>query len=217
MLHKYLLLLGYISFLACTTCPAQSSPQITLPAVKGAVAASRNSDDKVKVRESDTSKENKEPRYFYLSASANIMVNTVGDFSKRFAPVIEFGRTYGIFDIGLAVGALNVQSMGEDTSHYFEFRPTINVFSKGRFAEALCLGVGFVPKARDGFMTEICNSINFNISELVAVAVLQGYYFFDGATSNRTAQYFSLGFTYNFLRDHSVNKKRKRDAIISDK
>jgi len=100
---------------------------------------------------------------------------------------------------------------------FVEFRPTINIFSKGRFAEALCLGGGYVFKAKQGMMTEICNSINFNISETVAVAVLQGYYFFDGTNSSRSTQYMGFNITYNFLKKHSVNKQRKKAAIVNDK
>src|ERR1700733_11636336 len=85
------------------------------------------------VIESDTSKENKEPRYFYISFNTDVTVNTKGNLAKRFSPAIEFGRTYGIFDIGLATGKTNSFSSGADTSRYIEFRPTINVFSKGRF------------------------------------------------------------------------------------
>ena len=168
------------------------------------------------VIEKDTSKENKEPRYYYVSASTDVFVNTKGGAAKRFSPAVEFGRTYGIFDIGLATGRLNSLNSGGDTTRFIEFRPTINIFSKGRFAEGLCLGGGYVFKAKQGLMTEICNSINFNISENSALAVLQGYYFFDGTNSSRSAQYVGFSFTYNFLRKHSVNKQRKKQAIVSD-
>jgi hypothetical protein len=166
--------------------------------------------------ESDTSKENKEPRYFYLTINTNAYVNTIGTFSERFSPSIEFGRTYGIFDLGLAIGKLNLSSLKHDSTIFLEFRPTINVFSKGRFAEALCLGGGAVFGASEGFMTEICNSINFNIHENWALAILQGYEFFDGKTSKRETQYMGLNVTYNFLRPHSVNKRRKRMTILGD-
>src|ERR1700678_1136040 len=96
------------------------------------------------VIQKDTSKENKEPRYFYLSGNTNVFVNTRGGAAKRFSPSVEFGRTYGIFDIGLATGRMNSIAPGGDTTRFIEFRPTINVFSKGRFAEALCLGGGYV-------------------------------------------------------------------------
>jgi hypothetical protein len=168
------------------------------------------------VIEKDTSKENKEPRYFYISGNTNVFVNTKGGFAKRFAPSVEYGKTFGIFDIGLATGRLNSFSAGSDTTRFLEFRPTINIFSKGRFAEGLCLGGGYVFKAKQGLMTEICNSINFNISEIWAFAVVQGYYFFDGTNSSRSAQYMGFNVTYNFLKKHSVNIQRKKAAIISD-
>jgi hypothetical protein len=166
--------------------------------------------------ESDTSKENKEPRYFYLSLNSNAFVNTHGGFARRFSPSAEVGRTYGIFDIGLATGFINVLKGAADSAHYLELRPTINVFSKGRFAESLCLGAGGVFGAKQALMSEICNGINFNISAELAIAMLQGYVFFDGTNSSRSTQYIGLNITYNFLKPHSVNKQRKKAAIVSD-
>jgi hypothetical protein len=168
------------------------------------------------VIEKDTSKENKEPRYFYMSANANVFVNTRGGAAKRFSPSVEFGKTYGIFDIGLATGRLNSIAPGGDTTRFLEFRPTINIFSKGRFAEGLCLGGGYVFNAKQGLMTEVCNSINFNITEIWAIAVIQGYYYFDGTNSSRGTQYMGFNLTYNFLKKHGTNIKRKKAALISD-
>jgi len=168
------------------------------------------------VIEKDTSKENKEPQYFYVSGNADVFVNTRGGAAKRFSPSVEVGRTYGIFDIGLSTGRLNSISPGGDTSRFLEFRPTINIFSKGRFAEGLCLGGGYVFKAKQGLMTEICNSINFNITEIWAIAVTQGYYYFDGTNSSRGAQYMGFSLTYNFLKKHGVNISRKKKALVSD-
>lgn len=190
---------------------ASNSPHVNIPHAPHQSTVSKDT-----TIESDTSKENKEPRYFYYSVNANVFVNSRGGAGKRFSPSFEVGRTYGIFDIGLATGRLNLISSGADTTRFLEFRPTINIFSKGRFAEALCIGGGYVFKAKQGLMTEICNSINFNISENVAIAVLQGYYYFDGTNSSRGTQYMGFNFTYNFLKKHSVNKQRKRAALVSD-
>ena len=197
-------------------CVAQSNNAI--PSISKAMIhqSANKKSAKDTVIEKDTSKENKEPHYYYVSATTNVFVNSRGGFAKRFSPSVEFGRTYGIFDIGLATGMLNSLLSGRDTVQFLEFRPTINIFSKGRFAEALCLGGGYVFKAKQGLCTEICNSINFNISTKFALAVLQGYYFFDGSNSSRSTQYMGFSFTYNFLRNHSVNKQRKKKAIISD-
>jgi len=135
---------------------------------------------------------------------------------KDTTPALEFGRTYGIFDIGLATGMVSTLGSASDSAHYIEFRPTINIFSAGRFAEGLCLGGGYVFGAKQALMTEICNSINFNISTTVAIAVTQGYYFFDGTNSSRSTQYMGFSLTYNFLAPHSVNKQRKKAAIVKD-
>jgi len=128
---------------------SNAKAQHVVPPVKAAITGHVAKDTTI---ESDTSKENKEPRYYYISALTNFFVNNRGGFTKRFAPAVEFGRTYGIFDIGLASGQFN--SSKPDTAHYLEFRPTINVFSKGRFSEAFCLGGGYVFSARQGLMTE---------------------------------------------------------------
>jgi len=186
-------------------------PKTILPHTQHKTVAGKDT-----VVESDTSKENKEPRYFYFSVLADVFVNARGGAAKRFAPGVEFGRTYGIFDIGLSTGRVNSISPGTDTSRYIEFRPTINIFSAGRFAEGLCLGGGYLFNAKQGLMTEICNSINFNITTKMAIAVTQGYYFFDGTNSSRSTQYMGFSFTYNFLKPHSVNNQRKRAALIKD-
>jgi len=186
-------------------------PKTILPHTQHKTVAGKDT-----VVESDTSKENKEPRYFYFSVLADVFVNARGGAAKRFAPGVEFGRTYGIFDIGLSTGRVNSISPGTDTSRYIEFRPTINIFSAGRFAEGLCLGGGYLFNAKQGLMTEICNSINFNITTKMAIAVTQGYYFFDGTNSSRSTQYMGFSVTYNFLKKHSTNMRRKTKAIVSD-
>lgn len=190
---------------------SQTLPKALIPHVEHKTIAGKDT-----VIESDTAKENKEPRYYYISALADVFVNSRGGFAKRFAPGVEFGRTYGIFDIGLATGRINSFSGGSDTSRYIEFRPTINIFSAGRFAEGLCLGGGYIFGAKQAMMTEICNSINFNITTKLAVAVTQGYVFFDGTNSSSSGQYMGFTFTYNFLHNHSVNAQRKKAAIMKD-
>jgi len=197
----------------CTLAQNTVMPTMT----KGVLGHSTHSNvaGKDTVIETDTTKENQEPQYFYISGNANVFVNTKGGVAKRFSPEVEFGRTYGIFDFGLATGRFN-SVYAADTVRYIELRPTINIFSKGRFAEGLCLGAGYVFKAKQGLMTEICNSINFNVTPVVALAIEQGYFFFDGTNSSRSTQYMGFNITYNFLAKHSTNMRRKRKAIVSD-
>ncbi len=154
-----------------------------------------------------------EPHYMYLASNVNAATNTIGTFNKRISPSLEYGYTFGIFDLGLAVGKLNL--VKNDSSWFTEIRPTINIFSKGRFSEALCLAAGYKFNSSQGFMTEICNSINFNITILWSVSVLQGYYYFDGKTSNSNAQFLGINVTRNFINMKGVNAKRKRRSLLN--
>lgn len=170
---------------------------------------------KVKVPLFDSVETSQEPRNFYLAFNTNVFVKSVGGFKQRFSPSFEIGRTYGIFDIGLAAGKLNYLKKSADTTRFIELRPTINIFSKGRFSEALCFGAGYIFKAKQGLMTEICNSINFNITEIWTLSILQGYYFIEGTNDNRSTQYMGLNVTYNFLKWHTLNHVRKRKALLN--
>lgn len=78
----------------------------------------------------------KEAHYNYISVGACVYTNATGSFNQKMFATIEAGRTYGIFDIGLMVGRLNMTKSTESI-YFTEILPTINVFSKGRFSEAL--------------------------------------------------------------------------------
>lgn len=87
----------------------------------------------------DSVEANQEPRNYYIAFSTNAFVKTVGGFKERFSPSFEVGRTYGIFEVGLASGRLNYIKKGVDTTRFIEFRPTINVFQKAGFRKGYAL------------------------------------------------------------------------------
>jgi len=154
----------------------------------------------------------KEPHYNYLSLATSVFTNTTGSFNEKIFMTAEFGRTFGIFDIGLMVGRLSL--LHSDTSFFMEALPTINVFSKGRFSEALTLGAGYVFGAKQNFLTEITNSINFAPSNKLIITVYQGNYFFDGKLSTSKAQFMGLSFTFNFIKkDSKIDAQRKKSLL----
>jgi len=155
----------------------------------------------------------KEAHYNYFSIGTSVYTNTPGTFKQKVFNTIEGGRTFGIFDIGLTLGRLNL--MHSDTSWFAEVLPTINVFSKGRFSEAFTLGAGYVINAKENFLTEITNSINFAPTNQIVISVFQGNYFFDGKYSTSKAQFMGLSLTYNFIKKNTVTDFKKRKSLLN--
>ena len=158
-------------------------------------------------------KREKEAHYYYLSLGTCVYTNAPGTFNHKTFVTTEFGGSFGIFDIGMMVGRLNL--LHNDTSWFTEILPTINVFSKGRFSEALTLGAGYVFGAKQNFLTEITNSINFAPNNRLVITVFQGNYFFDGKLSTSKAQFMGLSFTFNFIKDNSKTEQLRKKSLLN--
>ena len=162
-------------------------------------------------------KREKEAHYTYLSLGSSVYTNAIGSFDQKVFMSAEVGRSFGIFDIGVAVGRLNFVKAGDglDSNWFVEVVPTINVFSKGRFSEALSLGAGRIFNRKENFLTEITNSINFAANDKFIITVFQGNYFFDGRLSTSHAQFMGLSMTYNFIRQNSENEIKRRKSLLN--
>ena len=158
-------------------------------------------------------KREKEAHYYYLSLGTCVYTNAAGTFNQKMFATTEFGGSFGIFDIGIMVGRLNL--VHSDTSWFTEVLPTINVFSKGRFSEALTLGAGYVFGAKQNFLTEITNSINFAPNNKLVITVFQGNYFFDGKLSTSKAQFMGLSITFNFIKDNSKTEQLRKKSLLN--
>ena len=156
----------------------------------------------------------KEAHYTYVSFGTSVYTNAIGNFNQKMFITTEVGRTYGIFDIGLLVGRLNL-AKATDSSYFTEILPTINVFSKGRFSEALTLGAGYVFGAKQNFLTEITNSINFAPNNRLVITVFQGNYFFDGRFSTSKAQFMGLSFTFNLIKRNTKTEQLRRKSLLN--
>ncbi len=156
----------------------------------------------------------KEAHYNYLSFGTSVYTNATGTFNQKVFVTTEFGRTFGIFDIGLMVGRLNL-TKGGDSIYFTEILPTINVFSKGKFSEALTLGAGYIFGAKQNFLTEITNSINFAVNNRLILTVYQGNYFFDGKLSTSRAQFMGVSVTFNFIKENSKTEVLRRKSLLN--
>ena len=155
----------------------------------------------------------KEPHYNYFTLSTSVYTNAAGTASQKLFMSAEFGRTFGIFDIGLSAGRLSLAKA--DSNWFIEVLPTINVFSKGRFSEALTLGAGHIFNRKENFLTEITNSINFAPNNRIILTVYQGNYFFDGKLSTSKAQFMGISVTFNFIKKGSETDEKRRKALFN--
>lgn len=155
----------------------------------------------------------KEPHYNYISFGTSVYTNAIGAINQKMFMTTEVGRTFGIFDIGLMIGRLNLAK--GDSLFFTELLPTINVFSKGRFSEALTIGIGRVFGAKENLLTELTNSINFAPTNRFIITVYQGNYFFDGRLSTSKAQFMGLSFTFNFIKDNSKTAQLRKKSLFN--
>ncbi|MDQ6761322.1 MAG: hypothetical protein M3015_01700 [Bacteroidota bacterium] len=159
----------------------------------------------------------KEAHYTYLSIETSVFTNTPGTISQKLFMTAEVGRTFGIFDIGIAAGRLNLVNAksGADSNWFAEVLPTINVFSKGRFSEALTLGAGHIFHRKENFLTEITNSINFAPNNRTIITVYQGNYFLDGKLSTSKAQFMGLSVTFNCIKKNTKTDVLRRKSLLN--
>ena len=159
----------------------------------------------------------KEAHYNYISLGTSVFTSTPGTFNQKVFMTAEVGRTFGIFDIGLATGRLNLVNAknGVDSNWFVEILPTINVFSKGRFSEALTLGAGYIFNRKENFLTEITNSINFAPNNNIIITVYQGNYFFDGKVSTSKAQFMGLSITFNLIKKNTKTDLLRKKSLLN--
>lgn len=162
-------------------------------------------------------KREQEPHYNYLTLSTSVFTNAIGTVNQKMFFAAEAGRTFGIFDIGLEAGRLNFVKVkkGLDSNWFAEILPTINVFSKGRFSEALTLGAGRIFNRKENFLTEITNSINFAPNNRLVITVYQGNYFFDGKLSTSRAQFMGLSITFSFIKKGTETDSKRRKSLLN--
>ena len=158
-------------------------------------------------------KREKEAHYYYLSLGTCVYTNAPGTFNQKTFVTTEFGGSFGIFDIGIMVGRLNLKH--SDTSWFTEVLPTINVFSKGQIFRSVDIGSGYVFGAKQNFLTEITNSINFAPNNKLVITVFQGNYFFDGKLSTSKAQFMGLSITFNFIKENSKTEQLRKKSLLT--
>ena len=134
----------------------------------------------------------------YVSFSPSIY-NGTGTFREKAMFTLEVGRTFDVFNLGLAYGKTNLAKQeGGDTTNFIQIRPTLNLFSFQKFSAGVTLGIGKVFGAEQNLMTEFAYSINYMPNQNLFFSLFQGRYNFDGRESASRFSFFGATIGYVF-------------------
>lgn len=109
--------------------------------------------------------------------------NGAGTRAEKTNLGIEVGKEFGVFDLGFVVGMNGLDRPGRDSAFYCEVRPTLDVFTEGKFSSTFTIGIGHMFGAKTNLMTEIAYGITYVPNSRFFFGLYQGQYWFDGKKS----------------------------------
>ena len=121
------------------------------------------------------------------------LTNSPGTISSKANVCLELGRQWEVFSLGADIGKTTFEkTVGRDTSLYLEIRPNLNIFQEGKFTNTLTPGIGFIFNAKENFMTELTNGIEYSYSPLIHINVFFGQYFYSGLYSASNTTFYGI-------------------------
>jgi hypothetical protein len=135
-----------------------------------------------------------------LYTGAGLMVDKV-------ASNIEMGRSFGVIDVGLAIGQMNQRA---DSNKYGEIRVNMDVSQYSIYSSEVTVGIGKVFNSRTPIMLEISYTIFAQIYKKWGLGIVTGYYDFSGNTSDASKTFYGVFIRYGLLRDvNGILRKSK--------
>jgi hypothetical protein len=114
---------------------------------------------------------------------------------------IEFGKSIGICDVGMAVGRT---ALRRDTAHdattYYEARVTMEIAQYGIIANEMVIGAGYVPNARNFLMLELSYTIYAQFWNRLGLGVIAGFVDYSGNLTDNSRNTFGLFCRYGLRR-----------------
>jgi len=127
------------------------------------------------------------------------------------AQFVEFGKSYGVVDIGASIGSY---STNRDTTTFAEFKITMDASQYGVFSNEFNLGVGKIFNSSTPLMLEASYTIMAQVYESWGLGVSTGFYDFVGKQYDVTRAYYGVFVRYGLPRnsdgDMYVNKTKGR-------
>lgn len=145
-------------------------------------------------------------KHSWYGRSMFLSITTGGDantetLSQRMAQNIEFGRSMGVVDIGVALGNFNSIVTDSSSTKYAQLRVNMNACQFGIFSNELTVGGGYMFNSKTPVMLEISSTVFAQIGEQWGVGLVFGNYDFVGDYNNANKNFFGLYLRWGLMRN----------------
>ena len=119
-------------------------------------------------------------------------------FRDKVAQYVEFGKSFDMLDIGVAVGR---NALRPDSTLFTQLKVTMDVANFGVFANEMTIGAGvlFRPK-KDALMLELSYNILAQVSRRAAVGITTGFYDFANEDFDLSRSFYGFVFRWGLQR-----------------
>ncbi len=144
---------------------------------------------------------------WYMRSMPISLYTGAGKLNTKMPQNIEFGRSFGMIDAGLAFGRINQLA---DSNKYMEARITMDASQYGIFSNELSLGFGHVFNSNTPIMLEISYTVFAQVYKNWGLGIVTGYYDFSGDNTDVSKTYYGLFVRYGLKRSDGgslINRK----------
>ncbi len=123
-----------------------------------------------------------------------------GKYGDRIAQNIEIGKSFGVLDVGVAVGR---SSLRRDTTTFVEGRATLDAGNFGVFASEITIGAGKLFDTQGSLMLELSYTIYAQIGRRIGIGLISGFYDFSNELYDNSKTFYGVYLRYGLPRTDS--------------
>jgi len=140
--------------------------------------------------------------------------------SQRITRNVEFGRSIGSVDVGLAVGEFKHMAADSSGVKYTELRVSMDACQFGIFSNEISVGAGYLFNSKTPIMMEISSTLYAQISDKFGLGFVFGNIDFVGDYNDSNKSFFGLYLRYGLMRNeggiltnklHLANQARRHN------
>jgi hypothetical protein len=131
--------------------------------------------------------------------------------SQRMNQNIEFGRSFGSVDVGIAIGQFRRMSTDSASVRFSELRVTMDACQFGIFSNEIAVGAGALFNSKTPVMMEISSTLFAQLEVHWGLGFVFGNIDFVGDHNDSNKSFFGVYFRYGLMRNEGgilTNKLR---------